>query len=189
MASLLSAIESAALGPAITSRSGTKISSITTSNGNPVFFLTPQPLVVPFFSSTGYSGESDRINLCLTLDQDTYQILKVAEDALKALAVKTLGLDERDFTPMIKESDRYSTRLLRCKIQRTGPYSTLFWNTGPEAARTPIEMPEDLSQTLVQARIQVSGIWQQGRNFGISLRATDVQCHGEVGAQTHECPF
>ena len=189
MASLQAMIESAAIGQAITSRSGTKISQLSTSAGNPIFWTSPEPLLVPFFSSTGYGGELDRINLCVTLDAATYQILKPVEDALKALAVKHLGLDERDFTPLIRENQQFNTRLLKVKIQRTGTYSTYFWNSGPEADRRQIDMPEDLAQTMVRVRMQISGIWVQGRNFGVSLRATDVECHGEATAQMHECPF
>ena len=122
MASLASTIEQAAVGPALTSRSGTKINSLSTSAGNPIYWTTPEPLVVPFFSSTGYGGEVDRINLCVTLDDATYQILKPAEDAMKALACKTLGLDERDWTPFIKENPQYGTRLLRVKAYRIADF-------------------------------------------------------------------
>ena len=188
MASLVSTLETAAVGPAITSRSGTKINSITAATGSPVYWTTPEPLLVPF-SATGYGGEQDCINLCLSLDDAAYQLLKPVEDALKALACKTLGLDERDWTPLIKENPQYNSRLLKVKVQRTGSYSTLFWSSGSEAQRNQIDMPEELAQTMVRVRLQIASIWQQGRNFGVSLRATDVECHGEASAQKHECPF
>ena len=188
MASLISNIESAAVGPALTSRSGTKINSLAAVNGAPIYWITPE-LTVPFFSATGFNGEVDRINLCLQLDDTTYEFLQPLEQALKKLAVKTLGLDERDFTPIIKVNPQYGTRLLKCKVQRTGTYSTIFWSAGDEATKMQIDMPEELAQTMVRVRIQFSGIWQQGRSFGISLKAVDVECHGEAAAQMHECPF
>ena len=187
MASLISNIESAAVGPAITSRSGTKINSLATKSGAPIFWITPE-LLVPF-SASGFQGEVDRINLCLQLDDTTYEFLEPIQEALKQLACKTLGLDERDFTPVIKVNPQYGTRLLKCKVQRTGHYSTIFWSAGDEATKQQIDMPEELAQTMVRVRIQLSGIWQQGRSFGISLRATDVECHGDAVAQAHECPF
>ena len=187
MASLQAIIETAAVGPSLTSRSGTKINSLATANGAPIYWITPE-LVVPF-SASGFQGEVDRINLCLQLDNTTYEFLQPIEESLKKLACKTLGLDERDFTPIIKVNPQYQNRLLKVKVQRTGTYSTFFWSAGDEATKQQIDMPEELAQTMVRVRLQFSGIWQQGRSFGISLRATDVECHGEATSQTHECPF
>ena len=76
----------------------------------------------------------------------------------------------KNFRPPVTQKGDYRP-LLRCKITTAGLNAVRVWS--PEGAR--VELPEDLRNVPVAAKLAVERVWMMSKEMGLVLTVTDLQ--------------
>ena len=152
---------------------------------------TPQdPVTSPFGATSFNEGETTRktLELNLTVEQEK-QWLDFDDWAVPYLAKHSYRLFKKILTeeqvlenyrsPVTKKGD-YRAHL-RCKINTEGAHIVRCW----DMARERVALPEDLRETEMTARVQLSHLWQMSKEYGFVFQVTDLQ----LRSSATECPF
>ena len=170
----------ASVGTAVQTRTGGKSASIAGPHG-PLQFTLPEPQRIPFEPQ---SFDSDaKVSLCVELDADTKAWVETIEQQLRDKCAATLNLDPKDFSPFVKNNERFGSTLLRVKWIRSGHHATNFWT--PD--RQLIEPPSELAQRYARIQVTIGQCWMQNRQWGITLFASNVEL--AEGGGPPACPF
>ena len=82
-------------------------------------------------------------------------------------------------SPVQKKGDYKAT--LRCKVNCEGSHPVRCWDVG----RGRVERPEDLRDTEMIAKVNLSHLWMMSKEYGFVLLCTDLQ----IRSSAAECPF
>ena len=82
-------------------------------------------------------------------------------------------------SPVQKKGDYRAT--LRCKVNCEGSNCVRCW----DAHRVRMDLPEDLRNTDLVAKITLAHLWLMSKEYGFVLNCTDLQ----VRSSAAECPF
>jgi hypothetical protein len=89
----------------------------------------------------------------------------------------------RNYHSFLKFEDKYTQWRARTKISTAGLTACRFW--GADMMPIPFEDVDTKASGLLPF-VQISGLWQQGRQYGLTLLCTDIQVRPAAAAV---CPF
>ena len=184
-----------ALKDTLVSARGAKSCQARAQDGTKITFVlgsTQEPVTSPFgaTSFSGTEGEGGRKTLEFSLSPEQEKSWQAFDDwAIEYLtkhsfrlfkAIKTEAQIRESYrSPVQKKGDYRAT--LRCKVNCDGSNPVRCW----DAKRARMELPEDLRNTDIVARIQLSHLWQMSKEVGFVMICTDLQIHSSAA----ECPF
>ena len=179
--------------PVVSAR-GARSSQVRGQDGSKISFVlgTPaDPVSTPFgASSFGNDAEATRKTLEFSLSPeqekewqafDAWAIAMFAQHSFR-LFKKIMTEDqvrEAYRSPVTKKGDYRGT--LRTKIQVGGSHPVRVWDMN----RQRIELPDELRDTELVAKVLLSHSWQMSKEFGFVITVQDLQ----VRSSSAECPF
>ena len=168
---------------------GGKFVPINKSDGLPVY-LQFGPLDV-LFEPSGYDGDTSRVELCLVPTPEVDATVGSIDDwcvtTLSAESARLFGkqipaeeLAEQYMSP-IRNNGR-GFRMLRLKMNTTGPRAVTLWDQFRKPITKPIESWKTHS---VAVRAVVKGVWLTSKDVGLTLQAEQCMLTPEIVS----CPF
>ena len=182
-----------ALKDTLVSARGAKSCQARAHDGTKISFLlgtTQEPVTSPFGATSFSEGEGGRKTLDFTIspDQekewqafDAWAIEYLTKHSFRLFkAIKTEGqIPENYRSPVQKKGDYRAT--LRCKVNCEGSNPVRCWDTN----RVHLDLPEDLRNTDLIAKVQLSHLWMMSKEYGFVLLCQDLQ----IRSSAAECPF
>ena len=148
------------------------------------------PISTPFGASSFNSEDTTRktIEFSLSPEQekswdafDTYILGYLAKHSYRLFKrIMTEDQVKENYrSPVSRKGDYRAT--LRCKINVSGSNAVRVW----DAKKERIELPEDLRQLDLVAKVSLQSMWMMSKEYGFVLLCTDIQ----VRSSAAECPF
>mgnify|MGYP001211786240 CR=1 FL=1 len=149
-----------------------------------------EPVTTPF-GATSFGGEEGgrkTLEFSLSAEQekewasfDAWAVSYLAQNSYRLFkAIKTEEQIRENYrSPVQKKGDYRAT--LRCKVNTDGAHPVRCWNVAKER----VDLPEDLRDTELVAKISLSHLWMMSREYGFVLNCTDLQ----LRSSSAECPF
>ena len=178
----------------LVSARGAKSCQARAQDGTRVTFVlgsSQEPVTSPFgATSFTVEGEGGRKTLEFSLSPeqekiwqefDTWACEYLAKHSFRLFkAIKTEEQIRENYrSPVQKKGDYRAT--LRTKVNCDGSNHVRCW----DANRNRIDLPEDLRNTDLIAKIQLSHLWMMSKEYGFVLLCTDLQ----IRSSAAECPF
>ena len=149
-----------------------------------------EPVTTPFGASSfaGEEGGRKTLEFSLSAEQekewqafDAWAVSYLAQNSYRLFkAIKTEEQIRENYrSPVQKKGDYRAT--LRCKVNVDGANSVRCWNVAKER----VDLPEDLRDTEIVAKIQLSHLWMMSKEYGFVLLCQDLQ----IRSSSAECPF
>ena len=172
---------------------GAKSCQARAQDGTKVAFVlgsTADPVSTPFgaTSFTAEEGGRKTLEFSLTPEQekewaafDDWSISYLAKHSFRLFrAIRSEDEIRGNYkSPVQKKGDYRATS--RCKVNVSGSNSVRCWNLNRER----VEMPEDLRDSELVAKISLSHLWMMSKEYGWVLQCGDLQ----VRSSSTECPF
>ena len=172
---------------------GAKSCQVRGQDGTKIQFVlgtAQEPITTPFGATSFTEGEGGRktLEFSLSAEQekewaafDDWAVSYLAKNSYRLFkAIKTEEQIRENYrSPVQKKGDYRAT--LRCKVNTDGQNPVRCWNVAKER----IDLPEDLRQTELVAKIVLSHLWMMSREYGFVLNCTDLQ----LRSSSAECPF
>jgi hypothetical protein len=149
-----------------------------------------EPVTTPFGATSFTEGEGGRKTLEFSLSPEQEKqwqafdewavgyLVKHSFRLFKALKTEE-QIRENYRSPVQKKGDYRAT--LRCKVNCEGSHPVRCW----DVARGRVELPEDLRDTELVAKVMLSHLWMMSKEYGFVLLCTDLQ----IRSSAAECPF
>ena len=177
------------LGQLLNVGKGGKFVPITKGDGSPVY-LQFGPLDV-LFEPSGYDGDTSRVELCLTPTPEVEAIVGSIDDwtvtSLSAESARLFGkqipaedLAEQYLSPI--RSNGRGFRMIRLKMNTTGPKAVTLWDQFRKTITKPIESWKAFNVTV---RAVVKGVWLTNKDVGLTLQADQCMLSPKIVT----CPF
>ena len=177
----------------LVSARGAKSCQARAQDGTKITFVlgsTQEPVTSPFGATSFTEGEGGRktLEFSLSTEQeqswqafDAWAIAYLAQNSYRLFkAIKTEEQIRENYrSPVQKKGDYRAT--LRCKCNCEGSNPVRCWDVN----RGQVELPADLRNTDLVAKIQLSHLWMMSREYGFVLLCTDLQ----LRSSSAECPF
>ena len=177
----------------VVSARGAKSCQVRGQDGSKISFVlgTPaDPVTTPFGASSFNEAEATRKTLEFSLSPEQEKEWQAFDAwAIEYFVKHSFRLFKRIMTedqvreayrsPVTKKGDYKAT--LRTKINVDGSHPVRVWDMN----RQRIELPEDLRDMELVAKVLLSHSWQMSKEFGFVLQVTDLQ----VRSSSAECPF
>ena len=177
----------------VVSARGARSCQVRGQDGSKISFVlgtSSDPVTTPFGASSFNEAEATRKTLEFTLSPEAEQTWHEFDRwAIDYFVKHSFRLFKRIMTedqvreayrsPMTKKGDYKAT--LRTKINVGGSHSVRVWNMN----RQRIELPDDLRDTEMVAKVLLSHSWQMSKEIGMVFQVTDLQ----VRSSSAECPF
>ena len=155
-----------------------------------VLGTSQEPVTTPFGANSFTEGEGGRKTLEFSLSPeeekrwlafDQWAVNYLVKHSFRLFKViKTEEQIRENYrSPMQKKGDYRAT--LRCKVNCDGGHPVRCWDTH----RARQELPEDLRDTELVAKVMLSHLWMMSKEYGFVLLCTDLQ----VRSSAIECPF
>jgi hypothetical protein len=172
---------------------GAKSCQVRGQDGTRITFTlgtSQEPVTTPFGASSfaGEEGGRKTLEFSLSAEQekewaafDEWAVSYLAKNSYRLFkSIKTEDQIRENYrSPVQKKGDYRAT--LRCKVNVDGSHPVRCWN----CARDRVELPEDLRDTELVAKVMLAHLWQMSKEFGFVLLCTDLQ----VRSSAAECPF
>ena len=172
---------------------GAKSCQVRRQDGTKLSFTlgTPQePVTTPFGATSFTQEEGGRKTLEFTLTDaqatewgafDNWAVSYLAKNSYRLFkAIRTEDQIRENYrSPMQQKGDYRPT--LRCKVSTDGAHPVRCWN----CARDRVDLPEDLRDTELVAKLVLSHLWMMSKEYGFVILATDLM----VRSSSAECPF
>ena len=182
-----------ALKDTLVSARGAKSCQARAHEGTKISFVlgtTQEPVTSPFGATSFSEGEGGRktLDFSLSADQelswqtfDDWAIDYLTKHSFRLFkAIKTEAQIRENYrSPVQKKGDYRAT--LRCKVNCEGSNPVRCWDTN----RVHMDLPEDLRNTDLIAKVQLSHLWMMSKEYGFVLLCTDLQ----IRSSAAECPF
>ena len=177
----------------VVSARGARSSQVRGQDGSKITFVlgtSADPVTTPFGASSFNDAEATRQTLEFSLSPEQEKQWQAFDAwALEYFGQHSFRLFKRIMTedqmkeayrsPVTKKGDYRAT--LRTKINVDGSHPCRVWDMN----RQKIELPEDLRDTELVAKVILSHSWQMSKEFGFVFQVTDLQ----VRSSSAECPF
>ena len=177
--------------PVVSAR-GAKSCQVRGQDGSRITFVLgkDEAVTAPFGASSFNEAEATRKTLEFHLSpEDEKEWLAFDAWAIQMFAQHSFRLFKRIMTedqvresyrsPVTKKGDYKAT--IRTKINVGGSHPVRVWDMN----RQRIELPEDLRDLELQAKVLLSHNWQMSKEFGFVCQVLDLQ----VRSSSAECPF
>jgi hypothetical protein len=172
---------------------GAKSCQVRGQDGTKITFTlgtSQEPVTTPFGASSfaGEEGGRKTLEFSLSAEQekewaafDELTVSYLAKNSYRLFkAIKTEEQIRENYrSPVQKKGDYRAT--LRCKVNVDGSHPVRCWN----CARDRVELPEDLRDTELVAKVMLAHLWQMSKEFGFVINCTDLQ----IRSSSAECPF
>ena len=150
-----------------------------------------EPVTTPFGASA-FNAEADTSRKTLEISIgteaekqwdafDAYAIGYLAKHSFR-LFKRVMTEDqvrENYRSPVSRKGDYPAT--VRCKVNCSGTSAVRVW----DMKRERIDLPEDLRQTDLVAKVTLQSLWMMSKEYGFVLLVSDIQ----VRSSSAECPF
>ena len=186
-------LDSLTVGETFTTGKGAKQIPLSLS-GEPVYWLPPEWLSIPFEPSAFQNTESTRVNLVFNavpgsrtvaslhaLDEWSVNILAEKSEALLGQKISREEMVKR-FNPTLKVHEASGSMTWKCKMNTVGKSQTKLWDTFRNNLSCP---PDCWTVCTAKCRVRVKGFWIMAREYGLILEASDCM----LDAAAAECPF
>ena len=182
-----------ALKDTLVSARGAKSCQARAQDGTKICFTlgtSQEPVTSPFGASSFGESEGGRktLEFSLSLEQekewqafDAWAVGYLATHSFRLFkAIKTEEQIRENYrSPVQKKGDYRAT--LRTKVNCDGSNHVRCW----DANRVRMDLPEDLRNTDLIAKVQLSHLWMMSKEYGFVLLCTDLQ----IRSSAAECPF
>jgi hypothetical protein len=149
-----------------------------------------EPVTSPFGATAFTEGEGGRKTLEFSLStEEEKRWLAFDEWAVEYLvkhsfrlfkAIKTEEQVRENYRSPVQKKGDYRP-VLRCKVNCEGSNPVRCW----DAHRVRMDLPEDLRNIDLVAKITLAHLWMMSKEYGFVLNCTDLQ----VRSSAAECPF
>jgi len=149
-----------------------------------------EPVTSPFGATSFSEGEGGRktLEFSLTAEQekewqafDDWAIGYLTNHSFRLFkAIKTEAQIRENYRSPVQKKGDYRA-LLRTKVNCEGSHPVRCWGINRER----VELPEDLRDTELVAKITLSHLWMMSKEYGFVMLCTDLQ----VRSSAAECPF
>ena len=182
-----------ALKDTLVSARGAKSCQARAQDGTKITFVlgtTQEPVTTPFGATSFVEGEGGRKTLEFSLSPeqeaswegfDSWALEYLTKHSFRLFkAIKTEAQIRESYrSPIQRKGDYRAT--LRCKVNCEGSNPVRCW----DANRVRLELPEDLRNTELIAKVQLSHLWQMSKEIGFVFLVSDIQ----LRSSSAECPF
>ena len=164
------------------------------SDGQRITFVlgtSQDPITTPFGATSfteGEGGGRKTLEFSLSTEQekewqafDEWAIGYLVKHSFRLFkALKTEEQIRENYrSPVQKKGDYKAT--LRCKVNCEGSHPVRCW----DVARGRVELPEDLRDTELVAKVMLSHLWMMSKEYGFVILCQDLQ----IRSSAAECPF
>ncbi len=180
------------IGAPVANKAGGKSATILDQDCSPILLFTA-PLRVPFDAQGFQDDTATRVNWCLDASPEISTWDAGVDRQIRAkLEVRALDFFGKKLSPdelranyhsAVKDADKYSSQLLKLKMNKSGRGTVRVWNE----AGIMRPMPATWQDCTVQAKAVLKSVWIQSRSWGLTWEAVDVMIQTEDAVM--ECPF